>query len=77
MSQLDYPYIKAWGRLLHSAPYYIEDQIRRARETHAPRTAIYWHEDEGWHIYENIKSIETKLIIDNFIKDMGIGVTQK
>lgn len=38
---VDYPYIRAWGGHMGSSRDYIERQVERARETHAPPDAIY------------------------------------
>lgn len=37
----DYPYIRKWGAYVGSMPYYIAEQINRARETNAPPNAVY------------------------------------
>lgn len=36
-----YKWIRAWGFLLGSYPYYVNEQIQRAKDTNAPETAIY------------------------------------
>lgn len=38
---LDYPYIRAWGRYMESSLEYITGEIERAKVTNAPQNAIY------------------------------------
>jgi len=64
----DYVYIRAWGRLMQSFPYYIESQVEQARMEGAPPTAIY-KGDEGWECYEGISSDDTKGIIRRFVRE--------
>ena len=44
---MDYPYIRAWGRMLHSFEYYITQQVEEARRDRAPQDAIYRNHDTG------------------------------
>lgn len=46
-----YPWIRAWGWLLGSFSYYIEEEIQRAKRSNAPPNAIfrrYTPDDSGW-----------------------------
>ena len=43
----DYPWIRAWGQLLGSKDWYIQDQIARARQTNAPANATHEQYDHG------------------------------
>ncbi len=61
-----YKYIVAWGKMLGSYAYYIEDQIRNAIAENAPYTAIY-NRDGRWITYEEIQNPETKYMIDKLI----------
>lgn len=36
-----YPYIRVEGIIMGSLPYYINQQIERAKETNAPENAVY------------------------------------
>lgn len=49
----DYVWIKAWGNMMGSQPYYIEGQQRRASEDGAPVTAIYGR-DGDWQTLATI-----------------------
>lgn len=59
----DYRYIRAWGKLLGSYPYYIESQIEQARADKAPDTAIYRRDDGTWQTFENIADETTKAYV--------------
>ena len=55
----DYPYIRAWGRLMHSNWSYVQDQEALARVERAPKTAIFRRED-GWRTWESITEGDVK-----------------
>jgi hypothetical protein len=59
----DYPYIRKWGRFMGSFVYYIEDQIRQAREDKAPEDAIYREDNGHWHRASEIKNEDTRRLI--------------
>ena len=65
-----YPWIRAWGWLMGSYTYYIEAQIERAKQTHAPETAIYERHDAGkggngtWATLDDIRSNNTRYILE-------------
>lgn len=66
----DYPYIRAWCRLMHSADYYLLGELRRARAEDAPKDAIYsTDEDEGWATVTSVKSAETRTLLDRFVAE--------
>lgn len=58
----DYPYIRAWGRLMHSNHSYIQDQEALARVEHAPANAIFKRED-GWRTYDDITTGDVKTMV--------------
>lgn len=37
----DYPYIRAWGKLLKSPDFYVEHVVKQAQKEHAPKRAVY------------------------------------
>ncbi len=46
----DYPYLRAWGEVLHSSTAYIQMRVALARDDHAPRDVIFHRdtpEDDG------------------------------
>lgn len=57
-----YDYIRAWGQILGSYPYYVSGEIEKARKDNAPYDAVYNGHDAigSWHTFESIKSDQTK-----------------
>jgi hypothetical protein len=55
----DYPYIRAWGRMMGSMPYYIEDRVAEARKDRAPQDATY-KKDGTWLTVDGITNEETR-----------------
>jgi hypothetical protein len=51
----DYPYIEAWGKLMHSYPYYIAGEKERARADKAPQDALYKDDQMHWVTLSEIK----------------------
>lgn len=52
---VDYPYIRAWGQLLGSGQYYIDQEVELARKEGAPADAIYHNrEDSYWARFADI-----------------------
>jgi hypothetical protein len=50
MSKHDsYPYIRAWGQMMRSSNFYIEDQIALARKENAPLDATWRGLNGKWH----------------------------
>ena len=48
---MDYVFIRAWGRMLHSDSDYIEHQVNFARKTKAPEEATDFDDYQGrWHV---------------------------
>lgn len=54
-----YPYIRAWGRMMQSYAYYIEGEVERAMADNAPANAIY-QRDGKWYTLDDIKSDDTR-----------------
>jgi hypothetical protein len=65
-----YPYIRAWGRMMSSFPYYIEDQVREATRDKAPQDAIYKGQDGKWETYRDVTREDTRMVIDRFIAEI-------
>jgi hypothetical protein len=57
----DYPFIRAWGRLMGSYNYYIRDQVQQARDDHAPANAVYRREDGTWATTDDITPATTRI----------------
>lgn len=64
-----YPWIRAWGWMMGSDRGYIEAQIARAQETHAPQDAIYENHGAGgvglgtWSRASEISSPNTRWVL--------------
>lgn len=73
-----YIYIRAWGRLMHSFPYYIREQVEEAVRDNAPQNAIYCETNEDgtrrWHTYDDIESKSTLRVLDQIVESMEAGV---
>lgn len=55
----DYVYIRAWGKMLGSHDYYIQNQVEQAREDKAPQDVIY-KRDKDWVRFKDVKNLQTK-----------------
>lgn len=56
-----YPYVRAWGLMLGSSPFYIEHEIEMAGIDGAPPTAIFRrHNEDHWTTFEEVTSQETR-----------------
>lgn len=69
--QLDYLYIRAWGRMLRSNSEYIAMEVEQARDDQAPETAVYRDFESGhWFRWEDITSTDTKTKIESLVEEM-------
>jgi hypothetical protein len=62
---MDYPAIRAWGKLMGSYSYYIENEVALARANKAPQDAIYRRVDledkiTGWARVKDIKDLDKR-----------------
>tara|TARA_R110000751_G_scaffold266381_1_gene365428 strand:- start:327 stop:587 length:261 start_codon:yes stop_codon:yes gene_type:complete len=64
-SPKDYKCIARWGHHLRSYDYYIQQEQAKAFADNAPITAIYYNDNEGWHIAETISNKELRDFIIN------------
>lgn len=65
---MGYKYIRAWGRMLYSDPYYIAGQIEQARKDKAPKDAIYYDPDKGiWRTFSDITNNTTIRILEKML----------
>jgi hypothetical protein len=73
-----YSAIRAWGHMMQSFGYYIEDEVRRARRDDAPADAIYKGFDgEGkWTRLSDVTSPDTRWYFQvnhpDLLKEHGI-----
>lgn len=60
----DYPYIRAWGRLMGSYGPHVEQQVARARAAGLPRTVLHEKYSQGptgiWVTIEQITDADTR-----------------
>ena len=61
----EYIAIAAWGRMLGSFNYYIEQEQHRAASEGAPRTSIYRNDDGSWSTINEIHNRETLVRLAN------------
>lgn len=54
----DYKWIRHWGAMMGSQPFYVDAQVERARKEHAPENAIY-RDLDGWKTTADISSSDT------------------
>lgn len=66
----DYKHLRAWCRMMGSAPYYTTDQLDKARREHAPVDAVYYSIDAGrWATFREVTSVTTRAVIDRIISE--------
>lgn len=67
-----YPYIRVWGRYLHSSGYYVEAQIQEAQADNAPADAVYKSSRTGqWVTVDNLVG-QDKRNVKRVKEEMGI-----
>lgn len=71
MKDFDYIYIRAWGQMMGSFPYYIENQVSLARHAGAPENAIYQNMVGEWVTYDEITNEDAKAQVDRIIAAWG------
>jgi hypothetical protein len=60
MTVKDYPYIKAWGKMMGSDPGYIREQIAKADGADAPANATHEDSAGGWSTTDDIVGNHTR-----------------
>jgi len=60
MTTDDYPYIRAWGRMMRSHTKYIEQQIEQARADDAPPNAAYQDRSGLWRTTDDITRLSVR-----------------
>ena len=60
MTNTDYPYIRAWGRLIGAATEYIDHRVGQARQENAPTDAVYRNLDGQWLTTDDVLLPETR-----------------
>lgn len=67
---MDYPYIRAWCKLMNVTPDVTEKEVEAARKEKAPQTAVYKSKDGTWEIFEGIVRGETKQQLAELVAKM-------
>jgi hypothetical protein len=67
-SIMEYLYIRAWGRMLNSAAYYVQDQVEKARRDKAPANSIYYDDKKKeWRTFDDITNSMTRFTLQNIL----------
>jgi hypothetical protein len=71
--EMDYLYIRAWGRMMGSNLSYIADQVSEARKEKAPEDALYKSSETGrWETMSNFAgTADTRRQIEATVASMG------
>lgn len=69
----NYLYVRAWCKMLGSTQVYTRREVARAKEEHAPETAIFQRADGTWAIFEGIQREDTKREIQAIVDEMTGG----
>lgn len=65
-----YPYIRAWGRLMHSYQYFVQGQIDRATKDNAPADACFFsQQDNRWIPFSEVEAESTRTLIQKFVDE--------
>ena len=67
---MDYPYIRAWNKLMNATSDVIESEVAAARKEKAPPTSVYKRKDGVWEIFEGIVRGETKQQLAELVAKM-------
>lgn len=67
---MDYPYIRAWNKLMNATSDIIENEVAAARKEKAPPTSVYKRKDGVWEIFEGIVRGETKQQLAELVAKM-------
>lgn len=67
---MDYPYIRAWNKLINATSDVIENEVAAARKEKAPPTSVYKRKDGVWEIFEGIVRGETKQQLAELVAKM-------
>lgn len=59
----DYKHIRAWGQMMRSFEYYIQNQQEQAYDDQAPIDAIY-KRGEKWHTFSECENESTRADIE-------------
>lgn len=67
---MDYPYIRAWGKILGWTDQYTEAVVELARQTRAPNDAFANTYKGGWHRLDEMTQESTRKQIIKIAEDV-------
>ena len=67
---MDFIYIRAWGKVMGSMPFYIRDQLAVAHEDKAPGNAIYKNEEGLWMTMDDVKDHMTRIQVEKIAEQI-------
>lgn len=70
MSELDYPYIRAWCRMTAAYAYFTRMQLDHARRRRAPRDSIYRDTSGKWRRFSEVADPDVRHIINKLVENM-------
>lgn len=65
----DYPFLRAWNRMMGSNADWSAARVALARRENAPADAIYLNHDGQWERYANISSFMTRSVLDRILAE--------
>lgn len=71
MTNIKYPYLYAWDRMMGSNTGWSKVMQQEAEKDKAPKDAIYKSVDGVWATYGEIKSLDTKRTIWHKVLNLG------
>jgi len=65
----NYPYIRAWCKMMGSYQYYTDIQLEKAQADGAPQNAVYHNEGKRWVTFDEVHSDDTRARIEHLVKE--------
>lgn len=67
-----FPWLRRWCKFMGSFPYFVEQQLEKARVTNAPPDAIYYSADDNvWHTIKDVESTYTLMVLRRMAEGEG------
>lgn len=63
----DYKTVRAWGKIMGSFDYYIQERIVEAKKDNAPANATYKNDDGTWNTTDNIELATWKIAFNEVL----------
>ena len=70
MTRTKFIYLKAWDRMMGSAPYYIQGNQERAEKGGAPEDVIYKDKNGKWVSFSEVTSASTKVLVEKLVAEI-------